>query len=452
MLLLLINIYLICVYSYHNNVGVPKIIKNSLYVASENECKTSIILFPGFGKNGKSYTGLCNKISAKLNNSVSFMLIDYGLSSPFNIERHANYIGEACVEYMKTKNKKCNNFVFMGHSAGGYFAIEPAEKYGDGLVQMGCVFNSKKDILWQKKKSLKTYQKPVLTLLGEKDGYINYLNSIQEFDSITEDDFLKKPIILKKNVNHLQMCDDKESKAAKLMCIVDYDSHLNIDAAHDMLSDSIVKFIKKNETILNEVKESCKKINEYKKLSFKIDDVCNSVQNYVFNGDDNSIIKTKNIKHKNLNDFLISKPVIDENGTVELQSFEKKNLNQLYSKSLWIKTKNQKTLLNHPIYANFRVGEEMSASKINRLIVEKEINDICMLNINFEEEIFNGEEPLAVFKWLSKDVEIKYKDKILTIISPVLYTDKTIIKRFSGMKYMKLLTPQMVSEIRTLFY
>ena len=72
----------------------------------------------------------------------------------------------------------------------------------------------------------------------------------------------------------------------------------------------------------------------------------------------------------------------------------------------------------------------MSASKINRLIVEKEVNDICMLNINFEEEIFNGEEPLAVFKWLSKDVEIKYKDKILTIISPVLYTDKTIIKDF----------------------
>tara|TARA_Y100000816_G_C26093618_1_gene578294 strand:- start:750 stop:2108 length:1359 start_codon:yes stop_codon:yes gene_type:complete len=452
MLLLLINFYLICAYSYHNKVGIPKIIKNSLYVASENECKTSIILFPGFGKNGKSYTGLCNKISAKLNNSVSFMLIDYGLNSPFNIERHANYIGETCVEYMKTKNKKCNNFVFMGHSVGGYFAIEPAEKYGDGLVQMGCVFNSKKDILWQKKKSLKTYQKPVLTLLGEKDGYINYLNSIQEFDSITEDDFLKKPIILKKNVNHLQMCDDKESKAAKLMGIVDYDSHLNIDAAHDILSDSIVKFIKKNETILNEVKESCKKINEYKKLNFKIDDVCNSVQNYVFNGDDNSIVKTKNIKHKNLNDFLISKPVIDENGTVEVQSFEKKNLNQLYSKSLWIKTKNQKALLNHPIYVNIRVGEEMLASEINKQIFENEVNDMCMLNVNFEEEVFNGEQPLAIVKWLSKDVEVKYKNNILTIKSPVLYTDESILERYSGMKYMKLLTPQMVSEIRTLYY
>ena len=151
MLLLLINFYLICAYSYHNKVGIPKIIKNSLYVASENECKTSIILFPGFGKNGKSYTGLCNKISAKLNNSVSFMLIDYGLNSPFNIERHANHIGETCVEYMKMKNKECNNFVFMGHSAGGYFAIEPAERYGDGLIQMGCVLNSKRNILWQKK-------------------------------------------------------------------------------------------------------------------------------------------------------------------------------------------------------------------------------------------------------------------------------------------------------------
>ena len=155
-------------------------------------------------------------------------------------------------------------------------------------------------------------------MLGEKDGYISYLNSIQEFDSINEEDFLKKPIILKRNINHLQMCDNEESKVAKLMSIVDYDSQISIDVAHEMLADTIVNFLDKNETILNEVKESCKKINEYKKLSFKIDDVCNSVQNYVFNGDDNSIIKTKNIKHKNLNDFLISKPVIDENGTVEI--------------------------------------------------------------------------------------------------------------------------------------
>ena len=50
MLLLLINFYLICAYSYHNKVGIPKIIKNSLYVASENECKTSIILFQDLEK------------------------------------------------------------------------------------------------------------------------------------------------------------------------------------------------------------------------------------------------------------------------------------------------------------------------------------------------------------------------------------------------------------------
>ena len=81
------------------------------------------------------------------------MLIDYGLNSPFNIERHANHIGETCVEYMKMKNKACNNFVFMGHSAGGYFAIEPAERYGDGLIQMGCVLNSK-EIFFGKKKNL----------------------------------------------------------------------------------------------------------------------------------------------------------------------------------------------------------------------------------------------------------------------------------------------------------
>ena len=452
MLLLLINFYLICAYSYHNKVGIPKIIKNSLYVASENECKTSIILFPGFGKNGKSYTGLCNKISAKLNNSVSFMLIDYGLNSPFNIERHANHIGETCVEYMKMKNKECNNFVFMGHSAGGYFAIEPAERYGDGLIQMGCVLNSKRNILWQKKRSLKNYQKPVLTLLGEKDGYISYLNSIQEFDSINEEDFLKKPIILKKNINHLQMCDNEESKVAKLMSIVDYDSQISIDVAHEMLADTIVNFLDKNETILHEVLESSNKINYYNNLTFKIEDICKFVQTCVFNSIDSNVTNVKNVKHNNLNDFLTSKPSIDENGIIEIQSYQKQNLNQLYSKSLWIKTKNQKAILNHPIYTNFKVKSEMSASEINRKILESETTEMSLLNIRFEEDVFNGNEPLSIVKWLSKDVEIVYKNRILTIKSPVLYTDENIVERFSGMKYMKLLTPQMVNEIITLYY
>ena len=452
LLIFLTNLYLVYVSSYIYKTGIPKIIKNSIYVPSKNDCKTSIVLFPGFGKNGKSYTNLCNKINSKLNDSVSFMLIDYGLNSPFTIDRYSNFIGNSCVEYMREKNKECKNFIFLGHSAGGYFAIDPAENYGDGLIQMGCVLNSNKDIIWQKKRSLKNYKKPVLTILGEKDGYINYLNSIQEFDSITQEDFLNKPIILKKNVNHLLMCDNEETKAAKLMRRVDYESSLSIDAAHDMLSDTIIKFLEKNETILDEVLLSSNKINEYKNLSSKIDDVCELVQNCVFNGDDNCALKIKNTLHKTQNDFLFSKPYIDENGLINIQSYEKKNSNQLYSKSLWIKTKNQKDLLNHPIYTNFRVGHEMSANEINKQIFEKDVHDMCVLNIKFEEETFNNEDPLAIIKWLSKDIEIKFKKNILTIKSPVLYTDKTAIKKFSGMKYMKLLTPQMVSEIKTLFY
>ena len=452
LLILLTNLYLIYVSSYIYNIGIPKIVKNSIYLPSENECKTSIILFPGFGKIGTDYVGLCDKINTKLNDSVSFMLIDYGSNSPFTINKNANFIGNECVKYMKQENKECDNFIFLGHSAGGYFAIEPAENYGDGLIQMGCVLNSKGNIIWQKKRSLKDYKKPVLTIMGEKDGYINYLNSIQEFESIAQEDYLKKPVILQKNINHLLMCNNKESKFAKLLGMVDYDSQLTIDTAHDILSDTIVKFLEKNETILDEVILSNNKINEYKNLSSKVDDVCKLVQNCVFNGDDNCGLNIKNTLHKSQNEFLFSKPYIDEDGLVYIQSYEKNNSNQLYSKSLWIKTKNQKELLNHPIYTNFRVSHEMSANEINKYIFEKEIHDRCMLNIKFEEETYNNEDPLAIIKWLSNDIEIKYQNKILTIKSPVLYTDKSAIKRFSGMKYMKLLTPQMVSEIKTLFY
>ena len=71
----------------------------------------------------------------------------------------------------------------MGHSAGGYYAIEPAEKYCDGLIQLGCTLNSRGKLPW-KKTSLQSYKKPALTLLGEKDGYFSYLNSIQEYLSL----------------------------------------------------------------------------------------------------------------------------------------------------------------------------------------------------------------------------------------------------------------------------
>ena len=34
------------------------------------------------------------------------------------------------------------------------------------------------------KKSLQGYKKPVLTLLGDKDGYLNYLYSLQEYQDL----------------------------------------------------------------------------------------------------------------------------------------------------------------------------------------------------------------------------------------------------------------------------
>ena len=124
-------------------------------------------MYPGAGKRGESYIGLCNKISERMNDSVSFLLLDLNSMSPFEVDRFSNRIGKYSVEYMKEQNSDLENIYFMGHSAGAYFAISPAERYVSGFIQLCSVLNSQGVLPW-KKKSLKRYKRPVLTIWAEK--------------------------------------------------------------------------------------------------------------------------------------------------------------------------------------------------------------------------------------------------------------------------------------------
>ena len=81
--------------------------------------------------------------------------------------------------------------------------------------------------------SLQKYRKPVLTLLGEKDGYFSYLNSIQEYYDLFKNERPRKPIVIEKDVNHLQMCDNIESNMAKFIQKKDCPSPLTLEQAHD---------------------------------------------------------------------------------------------------------------------------------------------------------------------------------------------------------------------------
>ena len=52
----------------------PKIADKSLMIQSKNECKYGIIVFPGYGKDAKSYENLCIKINEKMNDEIPNIL------------------------------------------------------------------------------------------------------------------------------------------------------------------------------------------------------------------------------------------------------------------------------------------------------------------------------------------------------------------------------------------
>lgn len=453
---ILFFIFFTYVFSLKTNAYLPRILKNSVFVESKNDCKYSIILFPGYGKSGISYFNLCNKVNEKLNDSASVLYLDYGATSPFKLERDANIIGKECVEFVKSKNKDVKEIYFMGHSAGGYYAIEPAEKYGDGFIQMGSVLNSKGDLFWREK-SLKSYGKKILTLLGEKDGYLNYLNSVQEFQDIEDDDLKTKPIVIEKNVNHLQMADNIETSYARLFKKNDLLSPLTLKQAHENIANTITSFIQNTTDIHIKTNKSKEIIDDYLNLHNNLDELYENVQKMVLGANSLNIFNITNIQHENFFEFVYSKPKFLVNGDIETHSYLSKTFkNGLYSKSLCIKMKNQQAFLNQSRYSNCKLDSEISSKEINRQIFEEQFLDFCPINVIYEEEIFTPETFGGSLKWLESEISVKYDEKNdnLTIKSPVFISNNNdfFLERYNGMKYMKLLSPQMASEIKRLYY
>ena len=430
-----------------------KIIQKSLLLPSKNPAKYNIIFFPGYDKKPYSYKNLCDKINERLDDSVNFLVLDYDFKTPFFLERHCNEITVECLMHLKSLNKDAEKTYLMGHSAGGYYAIEPAEKYCDGLIQLGCTLNSRGKLPW-KETSLQKYRKPVLTLLGEKDGYFSYLNSIQEYYDLFKNERPRKPIVIEKDVNHLQMCDNIESNMAKFIQKKDCPSPLTLEQAHDKLSFTIAGFINNDTFIHYKNNQSMAKINQYKQLADSVNNVSIRTQYCVICPKKSTLLPIQNTIHSDLREFISSKPKIHDDGLISTHSYVQKTFkNNLYSPSLWIKTKNQEAIKIHPKYQYLETKSETSAAGLNRKIFKKYFTGKNSTFVFFEHDTVY-DNVLSSARWITDEISVVYNEKneTLHIRSPVLYSGNKYIPRYAGMKYMKLLTPQMVKEIESLYF
>ena len=285
-----------------------------------------IILFPGYGKSSNCYKDLCNKIDYKLKKSniySHFIMNNYYNNIPIMGNLQTEHLTKKSIQKLNDQN--ITKIFFMGHSVGSYFLNNIAEKYGDGFIQMGNVLNSNGILPWDKI-SLYKYPIPTLTLLGQKDGYTNFLLGLDELNDIQNNN-LYKPIIIEKNVNHLQMADNIQTSYADILNKKDIISPLEIEKAHDLLSTSISEFIKcclnknyKSFILLNKTEETDKILINYNETSCDLDLLTCSIQKEVLETIDISNYKITNNYYNDQSLFIQSKPYI-QNNTIHINSY-----------------------------------------------------------------------------------------------------------------------------------
>ena len=452
---------LLCIYLYVSNSLLFSRLFFKKSVVFEKE-KIGIILFPGYGKSSSCYKDLCKKIEYNLERSniySHFIMNDYYNNIPVMGYLQTEHLTKKSIQKLNDKN--ITKIFFMGHSAGSYFLNNIAEKYGDGFIQMGNVLNSNGILPWDKI-SLYKYPIPTLTLLGQKDGYTSFLLGLDELNDIQNNN-LYKPIIIEKDVNHLQMADNSQTLYADILNKNDIISPLEIEKAHDLLSTSISEFIKcclnknyKSYILLNKTQETEKILINYNETTCDLDALTSIIQKEVLETIDISDYKITNNYYNDQSLFIQSKPYV-KNNTIHINSYidEKRMDYNYYSKMIWLKMKN-------PSHFNNRNIKLKQAGYFNKEIFNKVLYNEKSLdqvkkgpNIVFESDNVYDDGILVGVNWVLSKIKINFNETTNTIFikSPVLISSSDVpTEKFANMYYMKVLSPQLCYELIHLYF
>lgn len=466
------------------NYWEKKALEKTIKIISYNNTEAiNLVLYPGFGYNPESYVDLSNKIICTCNNNnlnVNIIIAKFLMNSPGLLQLNEGYDRlNTIIDYLNENKLNTNKIVLLGHSAGAYIGIKPSIEKTNAFIQMGSVLNSNGFLPWEKNR-ISTFPKPILTILGECDGFLRYTLAFDEFydlnnlkNKFKNSYFVKKkPIIILPGVSHTQMSDGKLTTIAKKLEKKDIIPNVLINTAHEEISYLINDFL-----ILNFNNTKTNYTNSYSNLDKKLEDTKEFLNLYTkeYNDIDNfssncqqqisgiDIIKSINTNYENINDFLYSKPVININGDIFIHTFlDKKNsisrsklINQ-HSPNLWIKMKTKKAIFNHPYYNKLSdYNNEISAKKINEVNYISSFNKINYLSrekfIEYGIKLEFGDDIICktAKEWIDTPLKINYDDKnnIAKIYSPVLLTEINVKPdRFAGMYYMKLLSNSQIIE------
>ncbi len=328
-----------------------------------------------------------------------------------------------------------NPAFILGHSSGTYDFLSwyNVSKY-NGLIQMGSVLNSNAKLPWKSRK-LETFPIPVLTMIGQKDGYLRHTYCLDEqYQQNETEKYRTKPIIIIKDITHLHISNTSSSNIAKLIGLCDLESNIDVKIAWNMLALCIVDFIilnmnlKSSDLSLKRMKYLQNKTQNLLSYYSKFDNTNNlkSLLGIIHFFLNNSIIKC-DVLFLNYFDFLMSKPT---DTTLYFYKEKRTIFSKMYFTPLWVKTK-------YKLY--------ISAKQLNKQLFNLITNNLK--GTSKFEIVFRDDKICATtLEWMLTSVSIEKKNNIIYIQSPVFITNKNTII-YKNFYYFKILSPSQIIEL-----
>lgn len=401
-------------------------------------------------------------------------------------------------EILSELNKSSNydaKFVF-GHSMGALVAIAAAyPSIYDGLIQIGCNFQSWFPGLEPETVSLAGYPKPVLTVLGEVDGFLKYFSVHEDMQDLDcekkkrgcDNLDLEKPIIILKDVNHMQVADGIVGEMILKTNRHDYDTSLSLEEAHVKIAEVIASFVvittlRPSKSLQNRDRDefkifaqACKDQLEQTRLTREMMEKFQVLSNdaFVANHAMDMQRNVANIKekieivpnfHSTKHDFLYSKPMLlnsfpncgqeihihyTAQDPIEWHKDLPRSVSQI-SPTFAIKAKSQASFLS----SCTKKGKPSSLMELNQKNFEKVWNEYTTeeerikyqergRKLQFGEDIFVPIPPT----WVDTPLKITHSDSVTIVQSPYTKTDlDKVPEKMRGMFYGKPMTAAQIYE------
>lgn len=417
--------------------------KDSLQLKKHNrtdyKLQSSLMIFKGVGKSINSYKPIAKKIQAigiKKNLGLNIIIPEQHYI-PFQTNMNLDIM----------ERKYGRNFFTLGHSSGAYHLNNAIDKFKDkkackGVIQYGCTLNSndKMGFMWNKL-NINNFTRPIMTIIGEKDGYFRYTNIVDEY--INDD---KKHTIVLNDINHLQITDNKNSDICNILGFKDLNSNINNERAQYIIAELIVDFMI---SVLNETdKSSINNINAYKDFTTKklkyyekalnlTSFYANYIQRIIAN-DYN--ININNKEYDELNCFLLSKPHI-KNGTYNIYTYIDNNNRLEFSQhnkqrapSIWLK------MLYNETIPDFSIINKNNLQSILDYTLDRRSKYDYKNNLKFGKDKIH----LTTLDWVSSSLKHEKTDNGDTILYNQVYiVNSTYLPKYC---YIKIPSPVQLLE------